>query len=160
FRFSVVGETILKLKARLWYVHKGIEKLFEGKTTDGGVPLAERISGDTAVGHSLAYSLAVEDALGVTAPIEAQLVRARLLELERLHNHIADIGAMCNDVAYGIAHAHTQRLREQLLRLNAHATGHRLLRGGVFPGGARMLNAPDSHAIKAIAAEATEIIDI
>jgi Ni,Fe-hydrogenase III large subunit len=157
FRFSVVGETILKLKARLWYVHKGIEKLFEGKALLDGMALAERISGDTAVGHGLAYCLAVEDASAVDVPVEAQQIRAALLELERLHNHVADIGALCNDVAYGIAHAHSQRLREQLLRLNAHATGHRLLRGGVFPGGARLRGVPDPGHIRAIAADASDI---
>src|SRR6185503_6736090 len=94
FRFSVVGETILKLKARLWYVHKGIEKLFEGQPATSAVPLAERISGDTAVGHSLAYCLAVEDALQIAVPAHARRVRAALLELERLHNHIADLGAL------------------------------------------------------------------
>jgi Ni,Fe-hydrogenase III large subunit/Ni,Fe-hydrogenase III component G len=160
FRFSVVGETILKLKARLWYVHKGIEKLFEGKTAEGGVPLAERISGDTGVGHCLAYCLAVENALGVSAPIEAKLIRVALLELERLHNHIADIGAICNDVAYGIAHAHTQRLRERLLRLNAETTKHRLLRGGIFPGGAQIHAVPSHTAVTAIASEAAEISDL
>ncbi|GAA1382593.1 NADH-quinone oxidoreductase subunit C [Catellatospora chokoriensis] len=160
FRFSVVGETILKMKARLWYVHKGIEKLFEGRPVEGGVGLAERVSGDTAVGHALAYSLAVEDALRLRVPTSAQRVRAVLLELERLHNHIADIGALCNDVAYGIAHAHTQRIRECLLRLNAHTTGHRLLRGGVYPGGARLQSVPDPAHIKAIAADVAEIIDI
>src|SRR4029077_9011976 len=79
FRFSVVGETIVRLKARLWYVHKGIEKMFQGKPFTDGVPLAERISGDTAVGHSLAYTLAVEDALDIRAPEAAQRIRALLL---------------------------------------------------------------------------------
>jgi len=160
FRFSVVGETILKLKARLWYVHKGIEKLFQGKQFDDGIALAERVSGDTAVGHSLAYALAVEDALDINVPEQAQQARAALVELERLHNHIADLGALCNDVAYGIAHAHTQRLRETLLRLNQATTGHRLLRGAIFPGGARLLNTPDPAAISKIVADLDEIIDI
>src|SRR5690606_35846684 len=68
FRFSVVGETILKMKARLWFVHRGIEKLFEGRRPEDGIELAERISGDTAVGHTLAYTLAVEQALGIDCP--------------------------------------------------------------------------------------------
>ena len=160
FRFSVVGETILKLKARLWYVHKGIEKLFEGKPVGDGVALAERISGDTAVGHTLAYCLAVEDALHIDVPDEAQRIRAALLELERLHNHIADLGALCNDVAYGIAHAHTQRIREQLLRLNQHTTGHRLLRGAIYPGGAAIHHTPDLAHSQAIAADVADIVDI
>jgi Ni,Fe-hydrogenase III large subunit/Ni,Fe-hydrogenase III component G len=160
FRFSVVGETILKLKARLWYVHKGIEKLFEDHPADERVALAERVSGDTAVGHALAYSLAVEDALNLAVPVEAQRARAALLELERLHNHVADIGAICNDVGYGIAHTHAQRIREALLRLNHATTGHRLLRGAVFPGGAHLHTVPDPAAVQAVADDITEIVDI
>ncbi|MFG2881716.1 NADH-quinone oxidoreductase subunit C [Streptomyces sp. NPDC048297] len=159
FRFSVVGETILKLKARLWFVHKGIEKLFQGRTVAAGLPLAERISGDTAVGHALAYCLAVEEATGTDVPAEARRARALLLELERIHNHVADLGMLCNDVGHGIlnAHAHAQRIREQLLRLNRETTGHRLLRGGVVPGGAALRSVPDGRRLKAIGEDVREI---
>src|SRR6266540_4076729 len=142
FRFSVVGETILKLKARLWFVHKGLEKLFQGRSPADALPLAERVSGDTTVGHALAYCLAVEDATGWPVPPDAQRKRAILLELERLYNHVTDIGALCNDVGHGILHAHAMRIREQLLRLNAEVTGHRLLRGGVILGGAQLRTLP------------------
>ncbi|HET6356476.1 NADH-quinone oxidoreductase subunit C [Streptomyces sp.] len=157
FRFSVVGETILKLKARLWFVHKGIEKLFQGRSVAAGLPLAERISGDTAVGHALAYCLAVEEATGMAVPATAQRARALLLELERLHNHVADLGMLCNDVGHSILNAHAQRVREQLLRLNAEITGHRLLRGGVMPGGAALHALPDPRRLKAIGADIREI---
>jgi Ni,Fe-hydrogenase III large subunit/Ni,Fe-hydrogenase III component G len=160
FRFSVVGETILKLKIRLWFVHKGIERLFEGRTVERGLPLAERISGDTAVGHALAYCLAVEEATATTVPEPAQRSRALLLELERLHNHVADLGALCNDVGHGILHAHTQRIREQLLRLNHRVTGHRLLRGGVLPGGARLLALPDPGQLRAIGTDIREVVQL
>ncbi len=160
FRFSVVGETILNVKARLWFVHKGIERLFEGRLPDRGVELAERISGDSAVGHNLTYCLAVEDAAACTPPPEAQLIRAILLELERIYNHVTDLGAMGNDVGFGIAHAHTMRIREQLLRLNARITGHRLLRGGVFPGGSRVEWLPDATTLHEIRADVHEIVDI
>ncbi|MDP9464576.1 MAG: NADH-quinone oxidoreductase subunit C [Actinomycetota bacterium] len=160
FRFSVVGETILNVKARLWFVHKGIERLFQGRTIEAGVELAERVSGDTAVGHNLAYCLAVENAAGCIPPTEAQQLRALLLELERLYNHVTDLGAMGNDVAFGIAHAHTMRIREQLLRLNAEITGHRLLRGGVVPGGARADWLPDSAMLTAVRDDIHEVVDI
>jgi Ni,Fe-hydrogenase III large subunit/Ni,Fe-hydrogenase III component G len=160
FRFSVVGETILKLKARLWFTHKGVEKLFEGRHPDAALPLAERISGDTAVGHTLAFCLAVEEALDWPVPKEASILRAILLELERLYNHIADIGALCNDVGYGILHAHALRVREQLLRLNADVTGHRLLRAGVQPGGAQVRALPTPAQLRAIAADVREIVDL
>ena len=160
FRFSVVGETILKLKARLWFVHRGVERLFEGRRPEHAVELAERISGDTTVGHTLAFCLAVEDAAGVHVPEDARRVRAILLELERLYNHVADIGALCNDVGYGIANSHALRIREQLLRCNDRITGHRLLRGAITPGGARVHELPDPDVLAAIAADATEIVRV
>ncbi len=160
FRFSVVGETILKLKARLWFTHKGLEKLAEGRTPDEAFPLAERVSGDTTVGHATAFALAVEDALGWQVPEQAQAARAALLELERLYNHVADLGALCNDVGYGIVHAHAQRVREDLLRLNAEVTGHRLLRGGVVLGGARLVTVPSVERITRIADDIAEVADL
>ncbi len=160
FRFSVVGETILRMKARLWFLHRGVEKLFEGRPAADGIALAERISGDTAVGHSLAFVQAVEDALGIEVDADAVAVRALLLEAERLHNHVNDLGAIANDVGYGIAHAQTGRLRELLLRHNKALTGHRLLRGGITIGGARLLRPPDLNLIGYVAREAAEIAAI
>lgn len=160
FRFSVVGETILRMKARLWFLHRGVEKLFEGRTVADGIALAERISGDTAVGHSLAYVMAVEDALGISVSSQVLAARALLLEYERLYNHISDLGAIVNDVAYGIAHSHTQRLRESLLRHNRELTGHRLLRGALTIGDTRLLAAPDLDLVASVAAETAEIVAI
>jgi Ni,Fe-hydrogenase III large subunit/Ni,Fe-hydrogenase III component G len=160
FRLSVVGETILKLKVRLWFTHKGIEKLVEGRLPADALPVAERVSGDTTVGHTLAYCLAVEDACDWTVPAQAGLLRAVLLELERLYNHVADLGGLCNDVGYSILNAHALRVREQLLRLNADVTGHRLLRGAVIPGGAQVRTLPTTGQLRAIAADVAEIVEI
>ena len=160
FRFSVVGETILKLKARLWFTHKGLEKLAEGRTPDEAFALAERVSGDTTAGHATAFALAVEDALGWQVSPRAQAARAALVELERLHNHVADIGALCNDVGYGVLHTHAQRVRESLLRLNEEVTGHRLLRGGVVLGGARLAAVPDAARLARIGDDVAEIVDL
>ncbi len=160
FRFSVVGETILNVRARLWFVHKGVERLFEGRTPAGGVALSERISGDSAVGHTLAYCLAVEAACNCTVPYPAQVLRGILLELERLYNHTADIGGICNDVGFGIANAHALRIRERLLRLNAEVTGHRLLRGGVFVGGATVEQLPSVETLHEIQSDLHEIVEI
>src|SRR5439155_5078518 len=135
FRFSVDGETIIDMKARLYYTHKGIEKLFEERSPEAGVALAERISGDTSVGHALAYCQAVEALAGADVPPRALYQRVVLLELERLYNHVADFGALANDAGFAGAHAHAFRIRETLLRLNRRLTGHRLLRGVVIPGG-------------------------
>ncbi len=153
FRFSVVGETILKMKARLWFVHKGIERLFEGRDYQFGVELAEKISGDSAVGHSLAFCRAAEEALGVALSPRAEELRTVLLELERLYNHVADVGALCNDVGFGLAQAKALTLRERLLRLNREVTGHRLLRGGIAVGGAKVITLPSAEVLDAIGKE-------
>lgn len=160
FRFSVVGETILKMKARLWFVHKGIERLFEGRDVASAVELAEKISGDSAVGHSLAFCRAIEEALGVAVPPRAEELRVVLLELERLYNHVADIGALCNDVGFGLAQARALTLRERLLRLNRAVTGHRLLRGGITVGGARVVEMPGEDELADIGEKYSELVDI
>ncbi|MHB1740310.1 MAG: hydrogenase large subunit [Actinomycetes bacterium] len=157
FRLSVVGETVLKLKARLWFVHRGMERLFEGRTATRITGLAEKIAGDTSVGHGLAATLAVEDALGWEVPEPAQQLRAALLEMERLYNHVGDIGALANDVGYGIINAHALRIRERLLRINEEMTGHRLLRGAIIPGGVQLLGLPTPAEITEIAAEVGEL---
>jgi Ni,Fe-hydrogenase III large subunit len=138
FRFSVMGETIIDMKARLYYTHKGTEKLFEGRPPAEGVALAERVSGDTTVGHALAYCQALEAAGGVIVPARARYLRVVLLELERLYNHVADFGMIMNDTGFAVAHSHCFRIRERLLRLNKRVAGSRLLRGAVVPGGVRV----------------------
>ena len=105
--------------------------------------------------HALAHSLAVEDALGIELPDEAQRLRALLVELERLYNHAADLGALANDVGFGIANAHAQRIREQLLRVNAAVTGHRLLRGAITPAACASRSARPAE-LQSIAADLAE----
>src|SRR5262249_39884918 len=132
------------LESRLYFVHKGIEKLFESSSLEGGVELAERISGDTSIGHALCYCRAVEALAGASVPERAGWLRMILLELERLYNHVGDVGAILTDTGFAVAHAHMLRLRETLLRCNARLAGHRLLRGNLVPGGlARDLPAPE-----------------
>lgn len=137
FRFSVEGETIVNLESRLYFVHKGIEKLFETIPFTRAVELAERISGDSSVAHSMAFCQAIESLCGVVVPARAAHIRVVLLELERLYNHIADVGAICTDTGFAFANAHAMRLREDLFRLNARLVGSRLLRGALAPGGIR-----------------------
>jgi Ni,Fe-hydrogenase III large subunit/Ni,Fe-hydrogenase III component G len=137
FRFSVVGETIIDMKSRLYFTHKGTEKLFEGRTLEEGVELAERVSGDTSVGHALAYCQAVEALTGTVVPARARYLRVVLLELERLYNHVGDFGMIANDTGFAVAHAHCFRIRERLFRLQKRLTGHRLMRAALAPGGVR-----------------------
>jgi Ni,Fe-hydrogenase III large subunit/Ni,Fe-hydrogenase III component G len=160
FRFSVVGESILKLKARLWFTHRGVEKLFEGLDATGAIHLAERVSGDTSAAHALAHSLAVEDALGIVMPEPAQRLRAMILELERLYNHAADLGALANDVGFSLANAHALRIREELLRINNATTGHRLLRGAIIPGAVEVLSLPDPGKLARLAEDLAEVTQL
>jgi Ni,Fe-hydrogenase III large subunit/Ni,Fe-hydrogenase III component G len=165
FRFSVEGETIINLESRMYFIHKGIEKLFESASLDQGVKLAERISGDSSVAHALAFCQAVEALGGVTIPPRAAYLRVVLLELERLYNHIADVGAICTDTGFAVANVHALRLREDLLRLNARLFRHRLLRTAIIPGGvARDLGAEqivDTHgSIARIIADFDQIVEI
>lgn len=135
FRFQAVGETVLNLEERLGYVHKGIEKKFESLSFRDGARLAGRVSGDTTVAHSIAYSIAVEAMTGCSIPARAHWLRALFLELERIANHLGDIGAICNDAAFAFMLYQLSRLREIVLRTNHKLFGHRFIMDRVVPGG-------------------------
>ncbi len=137
FNFAVAGEPILYLQLRMFYTHKGTEKLFESFPVSKCVFLAESVSGDSAFSHATAFSQAVERASGIEVPLRAEVMRTVLLELERIYNHIADIGAMAMDVGFVIANAHAGRIREMVLEVNEELTGSRLLRGMACIGGVR-----------------------
>jgi Ni,Fe-hydrogenase III large subunit/Ni,Fe-hydrogenase III component G len=137
FRFQAVGEDVINLETRFGYVHKGIEKRFEALGWEEGARLAARISGDSAVAHSLAYSRAVEAASGAIPPERSLWLRALLLERERIANHLGDIGAICNDTAFAFLLYQFSILRERLLRTNKLLFGHRLLMDCVVPGGVK-----------------------
>jgi Ni,Fe-hydrogenase III large subunit/Ni,Fe-hydrogenase III component G len=151
FRFSVAGEPIMQLEIRHFWKHRGIEKVFEQHALIDALPLAERVSGDTTIGHGLAYCQAAEILLHIQVPRRARYLRSLFLELERLHNHLGDIGSICNDTAYTLAHAHCSRMKEQLMQMNDRLTGSRFLRGTMAIGGV----ARDVSAIRR-----TEIIDV
>jgi Ni,Fe-hydrogenase III large subunit len=135
FRFHAVGEHILRLEARLGYTHKGIEKIARGRDAPALARLAARISGDSTVSHGWAACMAMERAARVSVPPRALALRAILAERERIANHLGDIGAICNDVAFTFAHMQCSRLREQWQRLNQSVFGHRLLMDRIVPGG-------------------------
>jgi len=137
FLFSVAGEPVLYLQIRLFYTHKGTEKLFENLPVAHGVRLAESISGDSAFAHAIAFCHALERVTHTEAPARGRALRTICLELERVYNHLADIGAIATDVAFVVANSHAMRLKEQVLRLNEQLTGNRMLRGMVCPGGVR-----------------------
>ncbi|MEJ1958735.1 MAG: NADH-quinone oxidoreductase subunit C [Nitrosomonadales bacterium] len=135
FRLSIVGERVLKLEERLGYKHKGIEKRFEGMTLQQGAKLAGRISGDTTAGYAWAYAQAVESVTGTTPPLRALWLRVLFLEIERLLNHLGDLGYLGNDVALAFGLAQFWILKEDLLRMNGELFGHRYLMDRIVPGG-------------------------
>ena len=137
FNFAVAGEPILYLQLRMFYTHKGTEKLFENLPVRRGVFLAESISGDSAFSHGTAFCRAIERAAEIEVPARAQYMRTILLELERVYNHVADIGAIATDVGFVVANAHAGRVREIALGVNEALTGSRLLRSMVSIGGLR-----------------------
>jgi Ni,Fe-hydrogenase III large subunit len=154
FRFTANGEAVVRLEARLGYVHRGLEALMAGADLDRAARLAARASGDSTAAFGWAFAMAVEEAAGLEPPARALSLRALMLELERLANHLGDVGAICNDAAFALMHAHTGILRERVLRASALAFGHRLMMDRIVPGGvAADLDADGAAAIRAVAAE-------
>jgi Ni,Fe-hydrogenase III large subunit len=135
FRFHANGEAVVRLEQRLGYVHKGIEALLAGAEPAHAARLAGRVSGDSTVAYALSFARAVEAAASVAVPERAVWLRALMAELERVANHLGDIGAICNDAAFAIVHANFAMLREQVLRACADCFGHRLMMDRVVPGG-------------------------
>ncbi|HJW24196.1 MAG TPA: NADH-quinone oxidoreductase subunit C [Rhodocyclaceae bacterium] len=135
FRFSVVGEKVLRLEERLGYTHKGIDKRFETLAPAEGHRLAGRISGDSTVAYAWAYCMAYESAAGIAVPPRAAWLRALFLERERVANHLGDLGALGNDAALAVGLGHFMRLKEDWLRLNKDLFGHRFMMDRIVPGG-------------------------
>jgi Ni,Fe-hydrogenase III large subunit/Ni,Fe-hydrogenase III component G len=135
FRFQAVGESVINLEERLGYVHKGIEKKFESMGWLDAVRLAGRVSGDSTVAHSIAYSMAVEAMTDCAVNPRSQWLRALFLERERIANHLGDIGAICNDAAFAFVLYQMMRLKEMMLRTNHQLFGHRYMMDKVVPGG-------------------------
>jgi Ni,Fe-hydrogenase III large subunit/Ni,Fe-hydrogenase III component G len=135
FRFSVVGEKVLRLEEHLGYVHKGIEQRFTQLPILEAHRLAARVSGDCAVAFSWAYCQALEGMAGTQIPLRAAWLRALYLELERVANHLGDLGALGNDAGFAFGLMQFSRLKEQLLRAGQDALGQRYLMDAVVPGG-------------------------
>jgi Ni,Fe-hydrogenase III large subunit/Ni,Fe-hydrogenase III component G len=151
FRFSAVGERVLHLDARLFFTHRGLEKLAEGRTLAGALPLVERACGVCTVTHALAYSQAVETLTGVDVPERARWARVLLAELERTYNHVGDLGNMCAGMGYNAGSSRLGALKERLLRLNDALVGHRYLQAMIVPGGLR--RDLDAERVAALPAE-------
>ncbi|MFN8519555.1 MAG: NADH-quinone oxidoreductase subunit C [Chloroflexota bacterium] len=137
FRFSAVGERVLHLDARLFFTHRGLEKLAEGRSLVAALALVERACGVCTVTHALAYSQAVEQLTRTRVPERATWGRVLVAELERLYNHVGDLGNICAGIGFHPGSARLGALKERLLRLDEALVGHRYLMGAVVPGGLR-----------------------
>ncbi len=135
FRFTVNGETVARVEARFGYTHKGTAGLTSGADLAAATRVVARTSGDSTVAASFAFARAVEAALGIEAPPRARILRGVMAELERIANHVGDIGAICNDAAFALLHAYCGILRERVLAACDAAFGHRLMMDCIVPGG-------------------------
>lgn len=155
FRFQAMGETVINLEEHLGYVHKGIEKLGQGRDACGLARLAGRISGDTTVAHTWAACQALERAAGLQIPNRAIWLRALMAERERVANHLGDIGAICNDVGFAFAQSQLTRLKEDWVRENQSVFGHRFMMDRIIAGGVCV--DPDSDVLERMRRTAVEL---
>lgn len=155
FRFQAVGDTILHLDAKLFYTHKGLEKTSEGMSINKALFLAERICGVCSLSHAISYAQTIEKIGNISVPLRAQYLRTLFLEMERLYNHIGDVGNVCAGVGFSFGVSQGSRLKELLMQLNERITGHRYLRGITDIGGVRIdINQQDITEIE------TTLLDI
>jgi Ni,Fe-hydrogenase III large subunit len=146
FRLQCLGETVIHLEIRLGYQHRGVEDLMQGGPHVRSALLAETLAGDTTVGHALAWTQSVEALASCTPSPRAQAIRAIALELERVANHVGDLGALGTDIGYLPSSAWFGRLRGDLLNLLARISGSRYGRGLIRPGGVTRDITPEEAA--------------
>jgi Ni,Fe-hydrogenase III large subunit/Ni,Fe-hydrogenase III component G len=135
FRFSQAGENVIQLDPTLFYTHRGIEKSLEGLPVDRAIFRIERTCGACSVSHALSFSQALESLSSKSVPDRALYIRVLVAELERLYNHIGDVGNICAGVGFAVGASQAGRQKELLMRFNEELTGNRFLRGMVVPGG-------------------------
>jgi len=137
FRFQCHGETVLHLEIQLGYQHRGAEALLLRSSPARRLVVAESIAGDTSIAHALSHCMALEALAKVEAPFSAQALRGIALELERVSNHVGDLGALCNDIGYLPGASWFGRLRGEFSNLLLDLSGNRFGRGFLRLGGVR-----------------------
>jgi Ni,Fe-hydrogenase III large subunit len=155
FRFSIVGEKVLRLEERFGYVHKGIERRFTEMRATEGHRLAARVSGDSAVAFSWAYCQALEGISRAIVPARGAWLRGIALECERISNHLGDLGALGNDAGFAFGLAQFSRLKEHWLRKIEAVLGQRYLFDFIVPGG--VSGNPDPEALASLASDAADL---
>ena len=92
------GETLRSARPDIGFLHTGIEKQFEVKTWQQGIPLTDRVDYLANLSNNLCYALAVEKLLGLEIPPKAQWMRVLLVELTRLGSHLVWLGTHALDI--------------------------------------------------------------
>jgi Ni,Fe-hydrogenase III large subunit len=146
FRLQAHGESVLHLEIMLGYQHRGVERLLERHDRERAVLVAESIAGDTVIGHGGVFCSAIEALARSRKTPRAQAIRGIALEIERLANHIGDMGAIAGDVAYQPGAAFFGRMRGDCLNLLMTVSGNRYGRGLIRPGGTTFDLPPDMLA--------------
>lgn len=138
FRIGTTGETIVSFDMEFGFAHRGVEAVLAGRDAAAAAPLIARICGGCSVARSWAYARAIEDLAGVRIDERSELVRLLLAELERIYNHIFDLGAACAGAGYAYGRTGALGLVERVHRICARLTGHRFLFDAIVPGGVRV----------------------
>lgn len=165
FRFSQAGENVIHLDATLFFTHRGVEKSLEGMPVERAIFRIERTCGACSASHALSFAQALESICATAVPERALYIRVLTAELERLYNHIGDVGNICAGVGFAVGASQGARQKESLMRLNEELTGNRFLRGMIIPGGVRFdvsgeLIRQISSLINSLAQDFQELVDI
>jgi Ni,Fe-hydrogenase III large subunit/Ni,Fe-hydrogenase III component G len=165
FRFHVMGDSVLHLETKVFFTHRGIEKRSEGLHVEEGLRLAQNLCGVCSVSNTLSYVQAIEEIAGTTIPPRALYLRTLFSELERLYNHVSDLGNICGGIGFIYGTNEGARLKERLMQMNDALTGHRYLRGMITLGGVT-LDVTDNQlkevlkTVREIQVELREIVDV
>ena len=165
FRFSAAGEPIINLEIRLGFTHRGVEKIFEGKSIREALKLSECLAGDAAFAYSTAFCRAIEKIADIPESDDAKIMRAIFIEMERMYNHAADIGGMAIDVGFSFPANLAAIIKENMLVLNGKLAGHRYLKHiNTLGGVTKILSVEDKalllSALKDIKKDFTELEQI
>lgn len=166
FRLFVDGEDIIDADYRMFYVHRGMEKVAETRMGYNEVTfLADRVCGICGYAHSVAYTNSVENALGIVVPERAQAIRSILLEVERMHSHLLNLGLVCHFIGFDTGFMQFFRVREKAMLLAELLTGSRKTYGLNLIGGVRRdilgeQGAKTREIIAELRDDVTRLIDI